>query len=386
MAGITPEGFEILTFDEIKAELEESFRSAFGEQIDLTADSPTGQLIGIEGLREANIWEVLQASYDAMYPSSATGIQLTNIAKLGGVNRKAATATKMTLLVNADLGTSIPTGFLVRSASKTYALIEGFVAEGTDEDTGRFECTETGPFLPDLGNDPDIVNPISGIDSVEYLPEGDSDIDVGADEESDEELRIRRAQTVAGSGTSTKASILRAVLDIEDVDNASIAENDTDVEDDDGVPPHAFEVIVTGGDDDDVAAAIAARKPVGIQAFGTTEVEVNGEAIGFTRPEILELAVEVTVTPIEDVFPGENFVKGAIADAVNALTNGKDVVINRLISATLRVDGVFDVTDLKIAVIPDTPGSSNISVSIREVAKCDVSNVTVTLNAEIEDT
>jgi hypothetical protein len=59
---------------------------------------------------------------------------------------------------------------------------------------------------------------------------------------------------------------VRAITD-PDVLQAFVIENETDVTDGFGRPPHSFEVIVVGGDDQEIGQTIFDTKPIGINTY-----------------------------------------------------------------------------------------------------------------------
>lgn len=113
MFGITQTGFNRKRLPEIKADLEAALRAEFGD-ITTGPDSVFGQIIGVFSKSSADLWEALEAVYNAMYPSTATGISLDQSVELVGVRRLDASKTEVTLwLVGAD-GATVPQGSQAR--------------------------------------------------------------------------------------------------------------------------------------------------------------------------------------------------------------------------------------------------------------------------------
>ena len=84
--GVSSEGFSQPSLDEIKTELEQSFRAAFGEGIDTDPQSNFGQLIGILAERESDLWALGQAVWSAFTPDGATGASLDELCGITGTN------------------------------------------------------------------------------------------------------------------------------------------------------------------------------------------------------------------------------------------------------------------------------------------------------------
>jgi len=111
--GVTPQGFNAMRLPDIKDELEDLFIAEFGD-INLDAQSVTGQIIGIFSKVLADDWENLQDVYFSQYPNSASGISLDNVVQLNGLTRLAALRTSVIGSATGTPGTLIPAGSLAR--------------------------------------------------------------------------------------------------------------------------------------------------------------------------------------------------------------------------------------------------------------------------------
>lgn len=112
--GLTTEGFIIKDLQTIKTEIENEFKSVFGNDLDVSADSVTGQLIGNLSKKFANIWEMIQAVYESFNPDRSEGSALDGSAGMVGVVRLPATSSVVTVALYGTLGTVIPLGHLIR--------------------------------------------------------------------------------------------------------------------------------------------------------------------------------------------------------------------------------------------------------------------------------
>lgn len=107
--GVTDTGFIRKRLPVIKSEMEAELRERFGE-INTEPDSVFGQIVGVLSKREADLWEGAEAVYNAFYPATATGASLDNVADIVGVNRLAATNTRVTLDLTGAPGATVPAG------------------------------------------------------------------------------------------------------------------------------------------------------------------------------------------------------------------------------------------------------------------------------------
>ena len=127
--GLTAEGFIIKPLQVIKSELETEFRAAFGDDLDVAADSVTGQLIGNLSKKFASIWEALAALYSAFDPDSAEAIALDRSAALTAVVRLEAAKTEVIEALVGDTGILVPDGHTMAQTGST--LIFESVADVT---------------------------------------------------------------------------------------------------------------------------------------------------------------------------------------------------------------------------------------------------------------
>ncbi len=99
--GLDENGFTIKRLPDIKADLEQAFRDEFGE-IDVSASSVFGQIIGVTAKPIADLWELMGIIYLSQSPTSAEGVQLDNVAQYTGITRLGATATRGEVALYSD--------------------------------------------------------------------------------------------------------------------------------------------------------------------------------------------------------------------------------------------------------------------------------------------
>lgn len=164
----------------------------------------------------------------------------------------------------------------------------------------------TGPKTALAGNLNTIETPVGGIDGVSTT----ADADVGRDIETDEDFRDRHLDQLNSGGAASPEAIRARLLDrIDDMRFVRVFENESNVTDADGRPPHSFEVVWIGPagteTEDAVAAEIFAAKAAGIQAYGditSTVTDAYGDphSIGHSRGTVEYLHLDVTIVPGED--------------------------------------------------------------------------------------
>lgn len=108
---VTPEGLKRKTLQEIRLEIEQALKQAFGPSFETSVDSPNGLLINQLALAFSSHWELAQEVFVSRDPAQATGVALDWAAALSNVTRKFATACKVEAMLYTDQSSaSIPAG------------------------------------------------------------------------------------------------------------------------------------------------------------------------------------------------------------------------------------------------------------------------------------
>ena len=160
----------------------------------------------------------------------------------------------------------------------------------------------------------------------------------------DEEYRDRYYKSVDfAGGVNIDAIVAEINQNVESVSSVIGYENDTDVTDELGLPPHSFEIVAYGGLDQDVAQAIYRRKAAGIQSHGSTTVQVvsaSGQSIGisFSRPAAVPVHIRINRLKTDpEKFPvdGMQQIKQALVDYI-----GDEKIVNTHIKNIRKKLGV----------------------------------------------
>lgn len=250
------------------------------------------------------------------------------------------------------------------------------VAQGTVTATAE----TAGPVQAPAGTLTVIETPVSGLDTVLNL----EDAVVGRAVESDLELRQRRDESLQVAGAATVEAITSRLRNLQGVQSVLVIENDTDVTDGDGRPPHSFEAIVLGGEDADIAEEIWESKAAGIATYGD-ETETITDSMGiphdikFSRPTPILIYIEVDILT-NSLYPvgGEDLVKQRLVDTGNvAFSGGKMVVpIPTLIAALAQIPGIID-AEIRVGTAPNPTTDANIPIGLGATAVFDTSRVVV---------
>jgi len=386
--GVTDEGFSLKRLADIKDELKDDMRTNIDPNLDLGDNTPEGQLVNIFSDRLSSLWELAQDIYDSQYPNSAEGLSLDNVASITGISRQSATKSTVTAIVSGTPSTLISSGFVAsvdgNSDSRFETNQDYTIGAGGSVDIDM-TAQDTGPISANSGTLTVIETPVSGVDTITNA----LDAELGTDTESDADLKARRKQLLQRSGTATVEGIRNAVLNIDDVSQAIVVENTDLTTDVDGRPGKSFETVVEGGLSQTIAQTIFDSKPAGIETFGGETITITDSQgishdINFSRPSVVNIYVDVTITPNTNlnegaIYPvdGDSQIEDAILSWAEDLSIGKDVVFNQLYTPINTVDGVFGI-DLKIDTSTPVTGTSNITIAADEIASFDSSRITVT--------
>jgi uncharacterized phage protein gp47/JayE len=109
MAGVSRQGLEIKTLDDVLTDYKTNAASIFsdlvaaGDVVDTGSGSALGRMIGVIAPAEASLWEALQQVFNSFNPATAIGVSLDNIVALSGITRLPAQSTRAQVLLEGDL-------------------------------------------------------------------------------------------------------------------------------------------------------------------------------------------------------------------------------------------------------------------------------------------
>lgn len=300
---IDANGLTIKSYTEIRDELEQAFKNIYGNDIILDQNSPDGQLINIFTQASTDYRELIKRVYNSFDPDSAIGIVLDNRCAINNITRKAGTYTIVPIDVtvnktvtlkglDADYNNPQGSGFTVQdNVGNQYILIDSItIPSGTH--TLNFRAQKMGGITSVSGSINTMTTVVLGVTSV---INNSAPIEVGEEEESDAELRLRRQRSVAINARSTVESLQSNLLALDGVTNVAVHENDTNnwVK---TIPPHSIWVIVQGGSEEDIARVLYERKDAGCGMKGDISYQVNNDFIAyFDRPNVIDLYIKFNI-------------------------------------------------------------------------------------------
>src|SRR5579862_7725675 len=101
--GPTPAGFALKPVSAILADYQAAWLADVDPTADLSATAPEGQILGIMSDADAQIWEIMQAAYDAYNREAAEGAALDNLGDLEGAPREGQSFTQVLCTLGLDV-------------------------------------------------------------------------------------------------------------------------------------------------------------------------------------------------------------------------------------------------------------------------------------------
>jgi uncharacterized phage protein gp47/JayE len=383
---IDASGISAPTYAEVLEYLQTQYRSIYGADIYLGNDSQDGQFLAIlaSAINDSNAAAV--AVYNSFSPATAQGNGLSSNVKINGISRLVASESTVDLLIVGQAGTVISNGIATdQNDTYNWILPETITIPLAGEITVTATCADSGAIIAQSNTLTKIKTPTFGWQTVN----NQSDAVPGNPVESDAELRVRQALSVAVPSQTIFEGIVGSVANVTGVTRIKGYENDTDTVDANGIPAHSIAIIAEGGDAQTIFETIAEKKTPGTGTFGslsTTIIDaVNSvHIVKFSRPTILDIKVAMTIEPqagySASVLP---FIKAAVLDFINALEIGESLIYSKLyVPANLSNNALgetYNITALTIAVGAGAPGTANIAVAYNEAAQIIDTDIVITV-------
>lgn len=380
--GLTATGFKKKLLSDIDSDIDAKLKIAFGAFINTLPQAVFGQIKGIFSSELAEVWELAEAVYNSQYPDTAAGVSLDNVNQLNALERLPAQATLVTCTLSGTNGTLIAAGKQVSipGSGAIFALVSPITLDGTNTQTAVFKCIVTGPVVASAGTVTNIVTPVSGWSGVTNALDGT----IGRDIETDPAYRARRRVetqiSVSGPVEAIRQTLLRNVTGVL---QAVVFENTSFLTDLRGLPGKSFAAYVFGGSNLDIATAIWNSKPAGIQPFGNILQNII-DSMGQTQPIYFSRPTQKNVygawhRSVNSNYPvdGDLQLKQVAVAYINSLVMGQEVILSpQLIATAVGIPGIETLT-LNIGFAPSPTGTTNLAISINELARSDTSLWTV---------
>jgi uncharacterized phage protein gp47/JayE len=385
MGTFSNDGYARERLDEFLQEIIDGFKTIFGENIDVSADSIDGQIIGILAEAFSDLDQNVELISKTCNPAEAAGNQLSTLVTINGIARKDATYSTVSIDITGVNGTIIPAGSIIKTsdeAANRFIIDSDITISGTTG-SGTATAENAGAVIALTGTLTVIDTPKLGWQTVT----NPTDASLGQEEESDAELRVRRKQSVSISARNTIESIAAELINLDGVTEVKVLENVTDTTDDNGIRPHGTLSIVDGGDDTEIRQAIWDNKTGGSPTDGSdigNIVDSQGitQEIRFSRPTDVDIYIDVTIIK-NSSYPadGDTQIKQSIvdyfeSDVDNKLGIGDDVEHTEIYAPIYQIQG-FKVNGLRSGKTPDPTGQVDIPIAFNEFARFDTGRINI---------
>lgn len=383
---LTNDGVAIQSYSDIVAELQQAYRDIYGQDIDLSSNTPDGQRIGIEAKARLDAQSYGVALYNAFDPNLAAGHALNRIIKLAGITRRPATRSTWDIEVTTDRAIDFEAGYTILDDIGQRWILTAPVSVPTGTTTVTFRAETFGAIEGFTGAELEQDTVVLGVTGLS----APSDASVGTEEETDEELRIRRNNSLQNAAYGVVGSLFAKLADLEGVTDLAVYENDTDSTDSRGIPAHGVWCVVEGGAVADIVETIVKDKTAGTPTKGDEEGEYTETLIRpdgstftivhvmkFDRPEITPVYVNVTATRKDAITPIDlTLISQEIAKA--SFNIGDNILATELYRPGYNAGDGYILTDMEVSDDNVTFTDERLLVAPDGKFTIDAADVTVT--------
>lgn len=311
---ITALGLETKTQAELVAELTAAYQSIYGPDIDLSQNSPDGQMMMIFIQAILDNEDLLTQIYNSFDPDKAFGVVLDTRVAYNGIQRQAGvpTVTDITIVTSQALTLKGLNDFpddpytVADNAGNQFQLQETQNPGGAGTFVYSFQAKDPGAFntIPNT-----ITVPVTIVLGVVSINNPTTYTTLGINEETDAVLKIRRQKSVSIASQGYLAGLLALLENINGVTAAFVYENNTSFVDGDGTEGHTIWVIVGGSADPaEIANAIYKKRNAGAGMRGNVEyivTQVDGSPFTVRWDDVVPepLYIRFTATSLDGINP-----------------------------------------------------------------------------------
>jgi len=386
---IVPQTSDLLTI------VQNEYKTAFGQDLVVTADTPQGVLITGDTLARTQEVNNNAALANQINPNIAGGIFFDAIFALMGGERTAATKTLVSgVVLTGVAGTIISTGTQAQSmAGDLFQSLSTVVIGAGGTVTVDFASIEDGAIPCAINTLTQIVTNVLGWETVNNPTVGV----LGSSTQSDQAARAYRNNTLGFQGVSLAVAITSALYQVSGVTSLSFLENvaaTTETVDTISMVAHSVWACVNGGSDLDVAAALLENKSSGAAWNGATEVSVVEPAsmqtytVKFDRPTEIAILVKVTssgdsaaiIQAVLDYAAGLIEITGTngVESNLQGFIIGLDVSPFEIAGAIMSENPGIFLNKVEVSYADSISYTTNtLAIAINEIATIDAASITV---------
>lgn len=380
----TSDGMDIDTFADIFASLVASYKAIYGEDIDLSQNTPDGQRVGIEAKARADMQAFILAVYNSFDPDLSEGVQQDKIAKVCGITRRPATKSTWDITVTTTAAVALDGYTIADDLGQEWAA-DIDISAGSN--TVTFAAVEWGAVTGLAGATFEQVTVVPAITTLSTAVNAT----VGLEEETGEEFRIRRNKSVQNPSLSTVGGLFSRLANTPGVTDVIVYENDQDTTDTEkDIGPHTIWAVVEGGTVDDIAETITLNKTGGTPLKGSTSgvyIEPVTRPDGteyiithtkvFDRPTYTDLFITLTATRTNPAVAVDQALIKSNLEA-RSFTIGDGVNATALYGDAYKTGTGYTLTDMLISADGITFTDESLTPGYAGKFSISASNITIT--------
>lgn len=308
-------GLQVSTATELLDNLVLAFQAIYGTDTNLSQETPDGQLLNILVQAGIDVRELLTQIYNSFDVDNCSGSVLDSRCAINNIFRKGATWTVVPIDITVDRTVVLQgldenfndvnaTAYTIQDNVGTQFLLISSQQLNAGTHRVLFRAKELGAVQTSLNT---ITTPVTVVLGVTSVNNPVTPTEVGEDEESDYNLKIRRRQSVSIGSSGYLNGLLASVLQLDGVTDAALYENFTGEVDENGTPGHCMWLVVEGGSAAEIADAIYRKKSYGCNMRGDISYTIttvsNQQFIAkWDEPIIEDLYLKFTIQPTLSTF------------------------------------------------------------------------------------
>lgn len=356
-------GLQTSTAPELLQTLQNDFKNIYGEDVLLDSSTPDGQWLNILVQKGVDVRGLLTQLYNSFNPNNTQGSLLDQRCAINNVFRKAGTFTTVTVNVVTDRALTLQglddnynnpeaTGYTIQDNEGNRFILVNTTTLSTGSNSLLFRSETLGGVvvLPNTLTTP--VTIVLGVVSVNNPTTANA---IGTVEELDEELKVRRRQSVAISSFGYLNGLQTALLQLPGVTDAKVYENYTSSTDANGTPAHCIWVVMDGGAISDIAETIYSRKCPGTNMRGNITYTITTDA----QTQFIAKWDNATVTPFYIKFN----IKPTVEDITFNQTAIKEYIEQRLMFKIGEFAETASITEIAQNAI-DSVGGQGYAINV----------------------
>lgn len=384
--GLSNTGLLVPTYEELLDAIQTDLKRRAGTDIVFAANTNYGIISMNYAYFMSLYWQHLQMVYYDGYVNTAIGTGLDCQASNAHITRKVAMPAQVSLHIVTseayliEAGTQFETdGGLVFDVTDNYITEQQ--ADGTYAVDANAEADEAG------------ANTNTPADTIKIVTDADDNIlsvtnpeasGGGIDDERDDELRRRIISETIANPAGTINGIKTALLNVSGVRQVNDVQNQTAEVDSYGNAPYSVHIYVLGGAKADIFDALAQYAGYGPMFVGseTGQVEdVTGDLktyhFDYATPVTITVNINLKTNSDWDADSGATEVKQLVADYINEMEMGTNLIVTKMYPDIYSVDGVEEAT-VTIGRTADSLSTDDIQLDKFEAPQCTTDNITVT--------